>query len=126
GVFSLWPDVFPSPNVPFMVKLKNMRGTSIHTTLGRNKLLIMLLAVICPPIHSIVVVTSPIGDQAPPALAATTMSPAKNRRVSRLATSFRVSDTITMVVVRLSRIADRKNVTQQITHSRVFAFFVRM
>ena len=35
------------------------------------------------PIQSIVVVTSPIGDQAPPALAATIISPANHSRVLR-------------------------------------------
>jgi len=41
----------------------------------------MVVVVNCPPIHSIVVVTSPIGDQAPPALAAMTTMPANSHRV---------------------------------------------
>jgi hypothetical protein len=82
--------------------------------------------VICPPIQSIVVVTSPIGDHAPPALAAITIIPPKNKRMSLFGTSFRISDTITMEVVRLSSNADKKKVTQQTTHSKVFGFFVLM
>jgi hypothetical protein len=66
----------------------------------------MFIVVIWPPIHSIVVVTSPIGDQAPPALAAMTMMPAKNRRSAWLDSSLRISEIMTMVVVRLSSSAD--------------------
>ena len=47
------------------------------TSEGRNTPLTMAAEVTCPPIHSMVVVTSPIGDQAPPALAAITTSPAR-------------------------------------------------
>jgi hypothetical protein len=76
----------------------------------------MASVVIWPPIHSMVVVTSPIGDQAPPELAAMTMMPAKNRRSSCLASSLRISEIITMVVVRLSRTALRKKVTKPTSH----------
>ena len=37
-------------------------------------------AVTWPPIHSMVVVTSPIGDHTPPAFAAITIMDAKSRR----------------------------------------------
>ncbi len=97
---------------------------TIHTMLGRIKVFIILTAVIRPPIHSMVVVTSPIGDHAPPALAAITTMPAKNKRIFLLGTSFRSRETITIEVVRLSNNADRKNVTQQTTHIRVFGFLV--
>ncbi len=50
-------------------------GTSRHTRLGRKRPVMMPEAVIWPPIQSMVVVTSPIGDQAPPALAAITTMP---------------------------------------------------
>ena len=86
----------------------------------------MANAVIWPPIHSIVVVTSPIGDQAPPELAAMTMMPAKNRRSSCLASSLRISEIITMVVVRLSSIALRKKVTKPTSHISVDSSVVRM
>ena len=70
-------------------------------------------AVTCPPIHNIVVVTSPIGDHAPPAFAAITIIEANSNRSSLRSSSFRISETITMVVVRLSRMALRKKVTPE-------------
>ena len=85
-------------------------GTSRLTSAGTNTAFMRGRVVTCPPIHSMVVVTSPMGDQAPPELAAITITPAKNRRSRRSASSFCISETITMVVVRLSRIALRKNV----------------
>src|SRR5688572_8891520 len=81
-------------------------------------------AVTCPPIHSMVVVTSPIGDQAPPAFAAITIIPTKNRRISLFGINFRTNETITMVVVRLSRTAERKKATQHTIHKRVLGFLV--
>jgi len=72
--------------------------------------------VIWPPIQSIVVVTSPIGDQAPPALAAMTMLPAKKRRSSCLSSSFFISEIITIVVVRLSSTELRKKVVEPTSH----------
>ena len=85
---------------------------------GRNTDSMMFSEVTWPPIHSIVVVTSPIGVQAPPALAAMTMMPAKNRRSSCLARILRISEIATMVVVRLSRMAERKKVTKPTSHIR--------
>ncbi len=70
-----------------------------------------------PPIHSIVVVTSPMGDQAPPAFAASTTIPAKNQRVSLSAMSLRNKLTMTMAVVRLSSTEDRKKVMKETIHS---------
>src|SRR5688572_22566512 len=97
---------------------------TIQITLGRKRDLIILKADIWPPIQSMVVVTSPIGDHAPPALAAITIIPAKNSRMSLFGTNFLIKDTITIEVVRLSNKAERKNVTQQITHSKAFGFLV--
>jgi hypothetical protein len=71
----------------------------------------MARLVICPPIQSIVVVTSPMGDHTPPEFAAMTTMPANISRSSCLWSNLRIKDTITMVVVKLSRIALRKNVT---------------
>src|SRR5688500_18098248 len=99
---------------------------TMHIILGRIRVLIMLAADICPPIQSIVVVTSPIGDHAPPAFAAITIIPAKNNRIFLFGTNFLTSETITIAVVRLSSNADRKKVTQQITHNRVLGFLVLM
>src|SRR5205085_3337754 len=103
-----------------------MSGTSKQMMLGINKTVMMFTVEICPPIQSMVVVTSPIGVQAPPALAAITIMPAKKRRMSRLGINLRISDIMTIDVVRLSRIEERKNVTQQINQRRDLGFFVRM
>ena len=85
--------------------------------LGRMRLPMMVVVVNCPPIQSIVVVTSSIGDQAPPALAAMTTMPAKSQRVRRSSMSLRNSDTMTMDVVKLSSRAEKKNVKTHTIHS---------
>ena len=79
----------------------------------------MLVAVICPPIHSIVVVTSPMGDHAPPAFAATTIIPANNIRSSLSSIIFRMRETITMVEVKLSNTADKKKVIPHNNHNNL-------
>jgi hypothetical protein len=86
---------------------------------GMNKPFIISTVVTCPPIQSIVVVTSPMGVQAPPALAAITIMPAKNKRSSRFSNNFFMSDTMTMVVVRLSNIELRKKVTNPTSHIKL-------
>mmetsp|Transcript_47424 Transcript_47424/g.143563 ORF Transcript_47424/g.143563 Transcript_47424/m.143563 type:complete len:225 (-) Transcript_47424:1424-2098(-) len=75
-------------------------------------------------IQSIVVVTSPIGVQTPPAFAATTTIAPKRRRSSSLGTSFRSKDTMTIVTVRLFNMAERKKVRKPITQNNVFFDFV--
>ena len=92
--------------------------------LGNIVALIIPIDEICPPIHSIVVVTSPIGDHAPPAFAAMTIIPAKNNLICLLGISFRIKEIITIVVVRLSNTAERKKVTQQTIHKSFFGFLV--
>src|SRR5688572_1232691 len=89
-----------------------------------NITFIMLSVEICPPIHSMVVVTSPIGVHAPPALAAITIIPAKKSLISLLGINLRIKDTITIEVVRLSSTDERKKVTQQIIQRSDFAFSV--
>ncbi len=81
---------------------------------------------ICPPIQSIVVVTSPIADQAPPALAAITIIAAKNNRSLCLPNSFFISEIMTIVVVKLSSMALRKKVTKPTSHINVACFLVLM
>ena len=78
----------------------------------------------CPFIQSIVVVTSPIGDHAPPAFAAITTIPTNTHRVFWSFTNLRSRDTITMVVVRLSKAAEKKNVRIQMIQSSLVMFFV--
>ena len=99
-------------------------GINVHTILGINTFAIMPVAVICPPIHSMVVVTSPTGDQAPPALAAITIRPAKYHRIFWSSMIFDTSDTITMVVVKLSSNDERKKVIMVIMASSLLAFLV--
>ena len=93
---------------------------------ARKTPLMMARGVICPPIQSMVVVTSPIADQAPPALAAITIIDAKNRRSLWLASSFLISEIMTIVVVKLSSIALRKKVTKPTSHINVACFLVRI
>mmetsp|Transcript_22082 Transcript_22082/g.55359 ORF Transcript_22082/g.55359 Transcript_22082/m.55359 type:complete len:209 (-) Transcript_22082:624-1250(-) len=85
-------------------------ATAVQTMEGRKTFATRGATVTCPPIQSMVVVTSPIGLQAPPALAAITTIPPSVMRVSRSesATSLVRSEHMTMVVVRLSKTAERK------------------
>ena len=79
---------------------------------------------IWPPIHSIVVVTSPMGDQAPPAFAAITTIPTKYLRVSLLLINLRNRVTITIAVVKLSNTADIKKVIKPTIQSSLITFSV--
>ena len=102
---------------PFNRKLSRLRGTSRQTMLGKIKLAMMVPVVNWPPIHNMVVVTSPIGDQAPPAFAATTTMPAKSHLVCLSSINLRNKDTMTMEVVKLSNNAEKKNVKTQTIQS---------
>ena len=62
------------------------------------------------------VVTSPMGDHAPPLLAAMTITLAKIHRSFLLAISRRSSMTMMIVVVMLSRAADMKKVMIASSH----------
>ena len=95
---------------PFNRKLNTANGTTMLTILGTIKCDTMTPVPSCPPIHSMVVVTSPIGDHAPPELAEMTTIPANNQRVGRSAINLRNKETITMDVVKLSNKAEKKNV----------------
>ena len=93
---------------PLSLKLSNASGTNKHAMLGKIKLPTMVVVVSCPPIQSMVVVTSPMGDHAPPALAAMTTMPAKSHRVCLSSISLRSKETITIDVVKLSSNAEKK------------------
>ena len=97
-------------------------GTTIHTIEGINRYEINSGVVTLSPIQSIVVVTSPIGDHAPPALAAIIISPAYHNRMFLSETTFCKMDISTIVAVRLSIIADRINAKPQKIHRIVFFF----
>ena len=105
------------------MKLRNTRGIDIVKRLGRITRVIILTVVTWPPIHNIMVVTSPMGDHAPPALAASTIMAAKNHLVCLSETSFLSNATITIVVVRLSSAADIKKVRKLRIH-KSFTFRV--
>ena len=100
------------------------------TRIGNISCFTMLMAVICPPIHSIVV-TSPNDDHSPPALAAITIIPA-NQNLSFFSLNIlEYSDVITMAVVKLSSRAERKKVSEIIIRNNldllvVFIFCVIM
>ena len=64
------------------------------------------------------VVMSPMGDHAPPLLAAITMTQAKVQRSFWSASMRRSIMTMMMVVVMLSRMLERKNATNASTHIR--------
>ena len=81
-------------------------------------------AVITPLFQSMMVVTSPIGEKAPPELAAITTRAAYMMRSLCSLTSFLSIMIITMDVVRLSSIAERIKVMKAIRHSRAFLLFV--
>mmetsp|Transcript_11388 Transcript_11388/g.35233 ORF Transcript_11388/g.35233 Transcript_11388/m.35233 type:complete len:206 (+) Transcript_11388:500-1117(+) len=90
------------------------RGTTPATRDGMNKEVTVSRAEILPWIQSIVVVTSPIGLQAPPAFAATTARPPQRRRHSSSSgTMWRRSLTATIVAVRLSMTELMKKLSRQ-------------
>ena len=86
----------------------------------------MAPVLIWPPIHNIVVVTSPIGVQAPPALAAMMTIPAKNLRCSASLINFLSNETMTMEVVRLSKTEERKKVMMETIQRSLTVFLVVM
>mmetsp|Transcript_12582 Transcript_12582/g.14382 ORF Transcript_12582/g.14382 Transcript_12582/m.14382 type:complete len:263 (-) Transcript_12582:1522-2310(-) len=71
-------------------------------------------------IQSIVVVTSPIGVHTPPAFAATTTMPPNNLRSFSLGINFLRSEHITIVTVKLFKMALRKNVRKPIVQNSSF------
>ena len=95
-------------------------GTAIHNKEGINKYSTNFKVLTLFPIQSMVVVTSPIGDQAPPAFAATMINPANQIRSSLFFTIFCKMEINTMVAVKLSIIADNKNANPENIHNNVF------
>ena len=77
-------------------------------------------------IQIMVVVTSPMTVHAPPALAAMTIIPTNRSRSSRSETSLRVTEIMTMVVVRLSSTDDKKNAIHDTIHSSLAGLSARM
>ena len=109
---------------PFNLKDMIPRGTNIATIDGIIRFKTIIGVVSWPPIQSIVVVTSPIGDQAPPALAEIITIPAKIHLVSLSLISFLNKEIITIDVVRLSSTAEKKKVIMQIIQSSLTLLLV--
>ena len=65
-----------------------------------------------------------MGEKAPPALAAMITMPANIHRVGLSSTSFFNSEIITMDVVKLSKMAEKKKVNQQMIHIKVTILLV--
>mmetsp|Transcript_309 Transcript_309/g.342 ORF Transcript_309/g.342 Transcript_309/m.342 type:complete len:226 (-) Transcript_309:1160-1837(-) len=103
---------------------RNANDPTRQTTEGRKSSVMVGTVDNWLLIQSMVVVTSPIGVQTPPAFAATTTIAPKRRRSSSLGTSLRSKETMTMVTVRLFKIAERKKVRKPMTQKRVFFDFV--
>src|ERR1700722_17947766 len=100
----------------FKISERHAKLTIKQTNAGINSSFIILRADTSPPIHNIVVVTSPIGVHAPPALAAITTPPPISNLSSGSFVNLVKSVIITTVVVKLSRIADKKKDTNPIIH----------
>ena len=99
-------------------------GTTIQTSEGINKYVINFRVVTLLAIHNIVVVTSPIGDHAPPAFADTIIRPANQSLVFLSEITFCKIVTNTIVAVKLSIIADKINAKIANIHKRFFLDFV--
>mmetsp|Transcript_50929 Transcript_50929/g.75522 ORF Transcript_50929/g.75522 Transcript_50929/m.75522 type:complete len:266 (-) Transcript_50929:1238-2035(-) len=99
---------------------RKAREPTRQTTEGKKSCVTVGTVVSCPLIHSIVVVTSPMGVHTPPAFAATTTMAPKRRRSTSFGTNLRRRDTMTMVTVRLLRMEERKKVRNPIVQKSPF------
>ena len=104
-------------NLPFSESDSRKAGTTIDTSEGMNSSVSTPPVDTMPLIHSMMVVTSPIGEKAPPLLAATITIEAKMSLSFGSCISLRSTMIITIEVVRLSRMAERKNVINATRHS---------
>ena len=107
-----------------MDKLSTSNGTIIASNEGMIRLGMTPAVVMLPFTQSMMVVTSPIGENAPPALAAMTIRQANLHLSVLSATILRSNMTMTMVVVRLSNTADMKYVMKESIHRSSFFFLV--
>ena len=93
-------------------------------TEAKNVDVMILTVVTWPPIHNMMVVTSPIGDHAPPALAAIITKPPNNHTLSFFLMILRSNALIIMAVVMLSNPEERKKVIQDMIHNNLTLFDV--
>src|SRR5690554_1682732 len=101
------------------------KGRAKHTIEGNTTNSIRPAAVNFLAIQSMVVVTSPMGDQAPPALAAITTRAAYHILSSLLWINFLNRVISTIVAVRLSMIADRMKASTPIIQRSFLLLLVR-
>ena len=101
-----------------------MVGIIIQIKEGMMSSLIKLTVVTFSPIHSMVVVTSPMGDHAPPAFAAMIISPANQIRSLFSAINFLRIVINTIVAVRLSMMADKIKAKIHMIHNSDLFLFV--
>ena len=97
-------------------------GMTTETIDGTIRFTISDVTVTLFAIHSMIVVTSPIGDHAPPLLAASTITPANIQRSFCSGSKRRIIITIIIVVVMLSSTALMKNETNAIIHISCLLF----
>ena len=104
--------------------LKMKAGITMEMSDGMNISVITPSAVMTPLFHSMMVVTSPMGEKAPPELAAMMTSEAYMMRSLWSLTSLRSIMIMTIDVVRLSSMAERKKVMNAMRHSNTFLLLV--
>mmetsp|Transcript_14064 Transcript_14064/g.28866 ORF Transcript_14064/g.28866 Transcript_14064/m.28866 type:complete len:225 (-) Transcript_14064:849-1523(-) len=114
--------ISPSDTCP----TRKARLPTRHTTDGRNSSVTVAVVDRLWLIHSIVVVTSPIGVHTPPAFAATTTIAPNSLRSTGSGMIFLSSETITIVTVRLFRMEERKNVRKPMIQKSCFLSLVLM
>ena len=105
-------------------KLAIVVGIIIQIKEGMMSSLIKLTVVTFSPIHSMVVVTSPMGDHAPPAFAAMIISPANQTLSLFSAINFLRIVINTIVAVRLSMMADKIKAKIHMIHNSDLFLFV--
>ena len=101
-------------------------GTTMAIMLGINRLRIRPTELTFSSIHSMMVVTSPMGENAPPAFAAITMRPANSQRSFWSLSKRRSIITMMMVVVMLSSTADMTNDSEHRIHKSCFLLLAWM
>ena len=96
-----------------------VKGTSKEIIQGKIREDIKGNVLTFPRIHNMMVVTSPMGDHAPPLLAAIMIIPEKIHLSDGLSTNFLKIMTMIIVVVILSKTADMKKAIPAKSHSNV-------
>ena len=104
----------------------NNVGSTHATTAGMKRYAEKLVAVTASPPHSMIPVGSPMTVNPPPAFAASTIALPMSIRCRLFCTMLLMMTSIVIVVVRLSRLADMRNVATEMVHSSRFELRVRI